>query len=134
MTFARLLSAMAVAGLVLAAAAGADGTPLQGSVGPGFTISVLANGSKVTHLDAGSYALTVDDKSDEHNFHLQGPGDVDAQTDILGTGTSTFNLTVVDGKYTFICDAHPTRMTGSFTVGPVQSTPPPKPAAPQKLV
>ena len=133
MTLARPIGALAVAFLVVAGAAGADGAPLQGSVGPGFTISLQATGAKVTHLEAGSYSLAVDDKSDEHNFHLSGPG-VDARTDVAGTGTSTFDLTLVDGKYTFICDAHPTRMTGSFTVGAVQSTPPPKPAAPQRLV
>ena len=39
--------------------------------------SLKANGADVTHLDAGSYSLSVDDKSDAHNFHLFGPGGVD---------------------------------------------------------
>jgi len=133
MTLTRLIPLVAVSGLLLAATAGAESAPLQGSVGPGFTISLSANGAKVTHLEAGSYPLSVDDKSDEHNFHIFGPGGVDAKTDIAGTGPSTFNLTLVDGKYSFVCDAH-VSMNGSFTVGAVQSTPPPKPAAPQKLV
>jgi len=132
MTLMRLIPALAVCGLLLAATAGAENAPLQGSVGPGFTISLQANGAKVTHLDAGSYTLTVDDKSAEHNFHLFGPGGVNAQTDIEGTGPSTFNLTLVDGKYSFVCDAH-VSMNGSFTVGTVQSTPPPT-TVPQKLV
>ena len=38
-------------------------------------------------------------------------------------GQKTFQLNLVDGKYTFICDAHPTLMADSFTVG----TPPPDP-------
>ena len=133
MTLPRAVSSLAVCGLLLAGAAGAEGAPLQGSVGPGFTITLQANGASLTQLDAGSYSLAVDDKSDEHNFHLQGPGGVDARTEVVGTGAFTFALSLVDGKYTFICDAHPLRMTGSFTVGAVQS-PSPKPAAPQKLV
>ena len=40
-------------------------------------------------------------------------------------GQKTFQLNLVDGKYTFICDAHPTLMADSFTVG----TPPPDPHA-----
>jgi len=134
MTLARVLSVLVVSGLVAAAAAGADGTPLQGSVGPGFTITLKnASGATVTHLDAGSYSLVVDDKSDEHNFHLQGPGGVDARTEVEGQGSFTFPVTLVDGTYTFICDVHPTRMTGTLTVGAVQPAPTPKPAV-QRLV
>ena len=37
----------------------------------------------------------------------------------------------MDGKYTFVCDAHPIRMAGSFTVGTVPApTPPPTPPPP----
>ena len=133
MKLTRLISAVAVSGLLLAATAGAENAPLQGSVGPGFTISLQSNGARVTHLDAGTYSLSVDDKSDEHNFHLFGPGGVDAKTEIEGTGPSTFNVTLVDGKYSFVCDAH-VSMNGSFTVGSVQSIPPPTAAPPQKLV
>jgi hypothetical protein len=134
MTPARAITAFAVCCLVLAGVAGADGAPLQGSVGPGFSISLSsASGARITHLDAGSYSLVVDDKSDEHNFHIQGPGGVDASTEVLGMGASTFPLTLVDGTYTFICDAHPASMKGTFTVGAVQPAPTPKPAV-QKLV
>jgi hypothetical protein len=126
--------------LALAGLACADPTKLSGSVGPGFEISLEdAAGSSVTHLDPGSYQLQVSDQSSEHDFHLQGPGGVDASTDIEGTGTKTFALTLVDGTYRFFCDVHPTRMQGSFTVGAVTSpptttttitptTPPPPPA------
>ena len=115
--------------LILAAGAGAAGGDLKGVVGPGFNISLAdAAGAGVTHLDPGSYNLAVDDKSDEHNFHLMGPG-VDATTDVAAIGSKTFALTLVDGKYSFICDAHPTTMAGSFTVGtpPAEPTPTPKP-------
>ena len=57
---------------MLAGVAGAEGTPLRGTVGPGFTISLRdAAGAAVSHLDPGTYSLTVDDKSEEHNFHLR---------------------------------------------------------------
>ena len=70
-----------------------------------------------------------------------GPG-VDVTTDVSAIGSKTFALTLVDGKYSFICDAHPTTMAGSFTVGapPAEPTPTPKPtpmpkpAATTKLV
>lgn len=108
-------------------------TELAGTVGPGFTISLKkSDGSIVTHLDAGSYTIRVEDKSPEHNFHLSGPG-VDQATLVETAGTVTWNVAFTDGKYTFVCDAHPTQMKGSFTVGNVQPPPPP-PAKPKKLV
>ena len=129
MTLSRFLLAASVAALVLVGIAGAAGPELHGSVGPGFSISLTdASGNAVNHLDPGSFSLTVDDKSNEHNFHLQGPG-VDVSTTVDEVGQKTFNLNLVDGKYTFICDAHPTLMSDSFTVGtpPTDPTPAPKP-------
>jgi plastocyanin len=120
-----VLTAAAFAlGLVAAAPTGAADGQLVGSVGPGFTISVKdASGAEVKHLDPGSYTLLVHDLSDEHNFHLSGPG-VDVSTDVTFVGDQTFTITVKDGNYTFVCDAHPSRMLGSFTAGNV----PPPPA------
>ncbi len=128
MTFSRLLGGVCASGLVLAGVAGADGAPLQGSVGPGFTISLAdGSGGAVTHLAPGTFSLTVDDKSAEHNFHLQGPGGVDVATTVDEVGTKTFSVTLVDGKYSFFCDAHPTRMSASFTAGTAPPEPPSKP-------
>jgi hypothetical protein len=126
-----VLAAVALISLLLAGGAGADGTPLTGSVGPGFVISLRdASGAAVTHLDPGSYTLSVNDQSDIHNFHLMGPGGVDVQTTVDGVGVQTFTLNLVDGTYTFQCDAHPVQMKGSFTVGSVTSPPPPPPPSP----
>jgi len=134
MTLPRLLAATCVAVLALAGVAGADGTPLGGTVGPGFTISLKdGSGAAVKHLDPGAFALTVDDKSDEHNFHLVGPGGIDVSTEVEGIGTKAFSVTLVDGKYTFFCDPHATRMVGTFTVGAQATEPPPAPA-PRRLV
>ena len=113
-----LVGAAAVAvALALTGIAGADGTPLKGSVGPGFAISLRdATGASVTRLDAGAYSLDVNDLSDEHDFHLTGPGGVDVGTTIEESGQKSFAVTLVDGKYSFFCDAHPLRMKGSFTL------------------
>jgi plastocyanin len=49
---------------------------------------------------------------------------VDKATDIAGSGAEDWDVTLVDGTYRYICDAHATTMRGSFTVGTV-ATPPP---------
>jgi hypothetical protein len=100
-------------------------TALTGTVGPAFSISLKdASGTRVTQLDPGDYTITVSDLSDLHNFHLFGPGSVDQSTSVDTTGTVTWNVTLVDGVYTYRCDAHPTQMKGTFRVG---AAPPPVP-------
>jgi hypothetical protein len=84
-----------------------------------------AAGNAVTSLDPGTYDIAVSDRSEEHNFHLTGPN-VDQATAIAQQQEVTWTVTVTDGRYTFVCDAHPTVMRGSFTVGTVP--PPPTPA------
>jgi len=118
---------------VLAGVAGADGTQLHGSVGPGFTISLVdGSGTAVKHVDPGTFSLTVDDKSDEHNFHLQGPGGVDVSTGVDAIETKSFFVDLVDGTYTFFCDVHPTQITGTLIVG--TSPPVAPPATTTRLV
>jgi hypothetical protein len=122
-----ILAVVAVS--IPAAATSAPNATLTGVVGPGFNISLKnADGTNVTHLDAGTYDISVSDNSIEHNFHLRGPG-VDLATLLETTGTVTWTVTITDGTYTFICDAHPTQMKGSFTAGNVQPPPPPPPPA-----
>jgi plastocyanin len=106
---------------------------LVGTVGPGFTISLKTHdGSVVNHLDVGSYTILVHDLSDEHSFHLIGTG-VDQATGVDTQGDATWNVTFTDAKYRFFCDAHPTQMKGSFTVGSFTSPPPPPPTKTKKL-
>jgi plastocyanin len=89
------------------------GTTLTGSVGPGFDISVEgADG-----LAPGSYTLVVDDQASAHNFHLTGPGGIDVATDVGAEGEESFELELVAGEYTFVCDPHASQMRGTFTVG-----------------
>jgi plastocyanin len=92
------------------------GTTLDGTVGPGFDISLKdSSGSDVKTLTPGAYTINVDDKADIHNFHLTGPG-VDEATDVSGTGATTWTVTLQDGTYTFQCDPHSSSMNGSFEV------------------
>ncbi len=103
----RRLAVLAIALFVVASlgAAGGEATPaqatkLQARVGPGFTISLSTEaGARVTNLDPGTYEITVDDMSEEHNFHLRGPG-VDRATEIGDVGTQQWTVTLRDGTYT----------------------------------
>lgn len=126
---ARLLAlATALVTTTLLTAAGGGATPttgeLQARVGPGFTISLTDDaGARVTKLDPGTYTIEVEDESDQHNFHLFGPG-VDRSTSVAGEGKETWSVTFKDGTYTFVCDPHSSTMKGSFTVGSGGSQPP----------
>ncbi len=124
------LAAAGVAALVLAGPTAADNSMLVGTVGPGFSISLHDSaGNAVTQLDPGTYTLLVHDMSDIHNFDLSGPG-VSAKTDIDFVGDQTFTVTFVEGRYTYVCDAHFATMHGKLTVGnPPAPPPPPAPKA-----
>jgi plastocyanin len=91
-------------------AAAAGGQTLNGTVGPGFTISM-----DKTSVAAGTYTLVVDDQGSIHNFHLTGDG-VDVKTDVAGTGKKTFTVTLKPGTYNFVCDPHSSQMKGTLTV------------------
>jgi plastocyanin len=96
-----------------ATTAEAGGKTLRGTVGPGFDISIEgADG-----LSPGAYTLVVDDKSTAHNFHLTGPGGIDVATEVGTEGEKSFELDLVAGEYSFVCDPHSSSMNGSFTVG-----------------
>ena len=113
----RLLAVpVAVALAIGTSAAVADAaTTLNGTVGPGFTITLKKGNSKVTSLRAGSYTIKIADKSNIHNFHLMGPG-VNKKTSVPSTGTTTWTVTLKKGTYRYVCDPHAAMMKGSFTV------------------
>ena len=125
-----LVLLLAAAALVFALPGGARPAQnaLTGTVGPGFSISLVdESGNLVTHLDPGTYTITVKDQAAIHNFDLTGPG-VTQHTDIEFVGTATWTVTFTDGVYTYVCDAHPTQMKGQFAVGTATlPTPKPKP-------
>ena len=104
-----VLAVVAVGAVVAAVPVFGQTVKLTGTVGPGFTI-VMKKPTK-----AGKYTLVVSDKSTIHNFRLKGPG-VNVATSVPATGSKTFKVTLKKGKYTFLCDPHPTTMKGSFTI------------------
>ncbi len=103
---------LAISGLLLTASPAIAATPtFRGAVGPGDTIGVSLKPRK-----AGAFRLIVQDRADEHNFRLRGPG-VNVATSVGGTGAKTFLVKLRAGKtYTFVCDPHADEMRGSFTV------------------
>jgi hypothetical protein len=89
---------------------------LQGTIGPGFTISLKRATAPVRLLKAGRYTFVVADKSSIHNFTLKGPGATNRT--ITGTGfvgIKTLTLALRRGTYMFYCTVHPS-ITGSFKV------------------
>jgi plastocyanin len=125
-------AALTLAAVALLAAAPGSAGPAQevkliGTVGPEATISLTdAQGNPVTKLDPGAYEIEVTDRSDFHNFHLQGPG-VNESTAVEFTGSVTWRLTLRDGNYAYLCDVHPSSMRGTFTSGTPPTTNPPPP-------
>ena len=115
-----LVAALAVLTLAVAGAvqASTQTTSLVGKVGPGFTITLTQNGKSVKNktLKAGTYKITVSDKSSAHNFHLFGPG-VNKKTSVAGTGTAVWTVKLKKGSYTYRCDIHfASGMIGHFKV------------------
>ena len=98
-----LLAALATAVVAVAPSAAMAPATLNGTVGPGFTITLTKGGAKVTSLTAGKYTIVVNDKSAIHNFHLTGPG-VNKTTGVGAIGKSTWTVTLKKGKkYQYIC-------------------------------
>ena len=61
---------------------------LQGTVGPGFTITLKQKGATVKTLKAGKYLFVIADKASIHNFTLQrGSGGGKALTGVSFSGT-----------------------------------------------
>ena len=123
-----LLLPLVIAAVLLPGSARSAATDnnLVATVGPGFSIRLAdSTGHTVTNLAPGAYTITIHNLSptQEHNFHLIGPG-VDMASE-FDNNTVTWNVTFVDGKYSYNCDAHPTLMKGSFTVGTAPPPPPP---------
>jgi hypothetical protein len=110
------LAALVAVGVLIAGpgtSSSAD-NQLEGTVGPGFTITLTKGGDPVTELTPGLYYLTVHDRSAIHNFHLFGNG-IDIQvTSVPFVGDVTIPVKIKDGTFTFQCDPHATSMHGTF--------------------
>lgn len=119
-----VLAALLAAFFLPSALARADNPRLVAMVGANdsFSISLRDSaGNPVTHLDPGTYDVEVQDFSEEHNFHLQGPG-VDEATSVGNSEAAVWTITLTDGRYRFECAAHAATMNGWFTVGQVAAT------------
>jgi plastocyanin len=119
-TFHLAIAAAATAlALAVAASAPAARAPktVQGSVGPGFTITLTLAGKKVTTLKKGvPYRFAISDRASIHDFHLKGPGIDRVLTSVEFTGTKTAVLKLKKGVYRYFCDPHASFMHGSFRV------------------
>jgi plastocyanin len=92
-------------------------TPLVGTDGPGFTITLTKGGAAVKSLKPGSYLVTVNDRASVHNFHLLGPGVNKVITTVQFVGKKSVTVTLKKGTYTFQCDVHAASgMKGTFKV------------------
>ncbi|MFN2627570.1 MAG: plastocyanin/azurin family copper-binding protein [Gaiellaceae bacterium] len=117
-----ILAAVAVAALSLAVASTAFGRPstsrtLNGSVGPGFTITLKQRGKLVKTLKPGTYKFVIADKAPIHNFELDGPhGLAKTFSSVPFTGMKTVTLKLKAGKYKYYCKPHEATMFGRFTV------------------
>lgn len=119
-----LVSALVVAPAAIPAAA----TQLRGTAGPGFSITLQnETGTLVSRLDPGTYDIAVRDLSADHNFHLYGPG-VEEMTSVDTIEDKNWTVTFREGRYTYICDVHPSQMVRELVVGNPPAVEPPKPA------
>ena len=118
---ASLRIGVLVAGAALAASSIASAAPasqmVNGTVGPGFTITLTLGGKKVTKLKAHTpYRFVIRDRATIHDFHLRGPGINRVLTSVAFQGTKSYTLTLKKGTYRFFCDPHAGFMHGSFRV------------------
>lgn len=112
------LVSVAVAALVaVTAASSAAPIRLNGTVGPGFTITLKRGTAPVRVLKAGMYTFAVNDKASIHNFVLEGPGVERTITAVPFTGTKTVTVRLRAGTYEYYCRPHEAAgMKGKFRV------------------
>jgi plastocyanin len=121
----RIALVTLLAALVLpSAVAQADNPKLVAVVGTNdaFVISLRdAGGNAVTQLEPGTYDIAVSDRSEQHNFHLKGPG-VDRSTPVGEKQETTWTVTIGQGRYGYVCDVHAFQMRGYFLAGAIAPT------------
>jgi hypothetical protein len=116
-----VVAAVVALGSAGAAMALTSATPtLNGTVGPGFTISLkTSSGAKVKTLKAGSYKFVITDKADIHTFDLAQKTGGKFHKELTGDtfkGKKTVTIKLSKGKWQFYCAVHPDSMFGNFTV------------------
>ena len=113
----RFIPLLVAGALALSAVPASAATTLEGTVGPGFTMTLTKGGKKVTSLKAGAYTFKIADKSAIHNYVLTGPGIRDKElAGLIYMGTKSTTVTLARGTYTYYCTPHKTSMKVTFTV------------------
>jgi len=121
---------LAIIAVVTAAALASAGAALSGSsstrtlkgvVGPGYTISLKMNGTKVKTLKAGTYRIVISDKPNFHNFTLERekPSKPKLEKHITSTaftGSKTVTWTLKPGSWRAYCSIHEAMMHQDFKV------------------
>ncbi|MFL5980860.1 MAG: plastocyanin/azurin family copper-binding protein [Gaiellaceae bacterium] len=113
-------AAAAAALLLVATSVGGNSAApaLRGVVGPAFTIKLMKAGKVVKSLKAGTYKVTVSDRSTAHNFVLQRRGGAARElTTVPFVGTKTVTVKLSRGLWTFFCAPHASMMVGRVAVG-----------------
>src|SRR5882672_3468357 len=105
-----LITIFAILALAAPTFAATNANTLTGTDGPGFTITM----SKTT-VKAGTYVITIHDRSSIHDFHLTGPG-VNKVTSVPAISTTKWTVKLKKGTYHFVCDPHRTIMHGVLKV------------------
>jgi hypothetical protein len=89
---------------------------LLATVGPKNAISLKsASGAALKTVKAGTYSITVRDRSKRHNFHLVGKG-VNRKSGLAGMGTLTWKVKLSVGPLRFFSDRSPKTVKGSVKV------------------
>lgn len=112
-----LLAVVAAVGATAALGQRTATPTLNGTVGPGYTITLKQNGKLVKVLKAGTYKLVIADKAKIHAFSLDGPnGYAKDFTKVPFVGTKTFTVNLKAGSYKYYCPPHEPLMFGRFKV------------------
>jgi plastocyanin len=120
----RSLTLAALAALVLGLATVALARPaatkkLQGTVGPGYTISLKQNGKRVKSLKPGTYSFSIRDKASIHNFVIEKESGKKFEKQLTGVsfqGSKTVTVKLAKGEWKYYCKPHESQMHGSFRV------------------
>ena len=104
-------------GTTTARAASRNLTELDGTVGPGYTITLKRDGRLVRSLRAGTYLFVISDRSALHDFTLEGPGRPPRVLTGDGfTGSRKVRLALKAGVYEYLCVVHEQIMHRTFKV------------------
>lgn len=92
---------------------------LNGTVGPGFTISLKKAGVRVRRIAAGRYRFVIADRASLHSFVLEkerGGHFERTLTTVPFVGTKSIVIALTKGHWKYYCRPHEATMHGEFDV------------------